>query len=305
MKKHGIHALALASFEHGLAEQTVFLGGVTGETIFQAASLSKPVFAAAVLRSGFDLDRPLVDYMGGVYRHEQPRNKVFDEVSDPRVRNITARMVLSHRTGFPNWAYEKPLAFLRDPGTDWGYSGEGYTMLQRAVERATGLTLDGFVGRHVFSHFEMTASAYDPDRVPSAKISPGYNAQGQPASNRIQANAAGSLLTSLGDYVRFLRMALNERLPAAMYDPIVMAHEGSGVRWGLGWGLPKDGATDYFFHWGSNLGYKSFVIGRRDTGSGFVYFTNSDNGLKILPGLMSALLGRQLPLLRFPMLGLS
>jgi hypothetical protein len=47
------------------------------------------------------------------------------------------------------------------------------------------------------------------------------------------------------------------------------------------------------------------VIGRRDTGSGFVYFTNSDNGLKILPGLMSALLGRQLPLLRFPMLGLS
>ncbi|HJY42540.1 MAG TPA: serine hydrolase domain-containing protein, partial [Steroidobacteraceae bacterium] len=65
-------------------------------TIFEAASLSKPVFAYLVLRLAdrgeFDLDRPLYEML------EYPRL-----AHDERYKRITARIVLSHGTGLPNW----------------------------------------------------------------------------------------------------------------------------------------------------------------------------------------------------------
>jgi CubicO group peptidase (beta-lactamase class C family) len=70
---------------------------VTSTTIFEAASLSKPVFAYAVLRlvdeGKLNLDTPLNKYLGNNY----------DVVNDERINLITARNVLSHTSGFPNW----------------------------------------------------------------------------------------------------------------------------------------------------------------------------------------------------------
>jgi CubicO group peptidase (beta-lactamase class C family) len=84
-------------------------------TVFEAASLSKPVFAYLVLRLAdrgeFDLDRPLYEML------EYPRL-----AHDERYKRITARIVLSHGTGMPNWGGEK-LTLRFDPGTDYGYSG--------------------------------------------------------------------------------------------------------------------------------------------------------------------------------------
>jgi len=70
---------------------------VNDDTVFEAASLSKPVFAYAVMKlvdaGRFDLDKPLNEYLPGDY----------DVGPDPRLAQITARRVLSHTTGFPNW----------------------------------------------------------------------------------------------------------------------------------------------------------------------------------------------------------
>ncbi|MFN7985521.1 MAG: serine hydrolase domain-containing protein, partial [Vicinamibacterales bacterium] len=90
---------------------------VTSETIWPAASLGKPVFAAAVLglvtERQFDLDRPLCEYV--------PEHAA----SDDRTRRITARHVLSHTAGFPNWrnqpGQELPARF--EPGSAFSYSG--------------------------------------------------------------------------------------------------------------------------------------------------------------------------------------
>ncbi len=67
---------------------------VDDDTVFEAASLSKPVFAYTVLKlvdvGQLDLDAPLAKYLPGDY------------AEDPRLRSITARRALSHTTGFPN-----------------------------------------------------------------------------------------------------------------------------------------------------------------------------------------------------------
>src|SRR5690606_6001996 len=92
---------------------------VERDTRIFAASLSKPLFTYAVLRLAnrglIDLDRPLCEY------EENPRL-----ATDPRYRSITARMVLSHTSGLPNWASGGELRLSFEPGSSWEYSGEGF-----------------------------------------------------------------------------------------------------------------------------------------------------------------------------------
>src|SRR5215210_5440517 len=81
---------------------------VSDETVFEAASLGKPVFAYAVLRlvdaGVIDLDRPLYDYLP------------LPDADNSRMKRVTARHVLSHTTGLPNWRQQQsPLEPSSDP----------------------------------------------------------------------------------------------------------------------------------------------------------------------------------------------
>src|SRR3954471_3019576 len=129
----------------GAGERTIVTVGTRGadrgpvehDTIFAAASLTKPVFAAGVMTlvddGALELDRPLSEYLPEPYLAD-----------DERAASITARMVLSHTTGFPNWRQGSddrvhpsrgPLHLRWPPGTRWGYSGEGFAYLQQVVEQ--------------------------------------------------------------------------------------------------------------------------------------------------------------------------
>lgn len=93
-------------------------------TVFEAASLSKPVFAYAVLklidRGRLDLDRPLSSYISSAY------------LPDDRVKLITTRMVLAHTTGFQNEVTPaKPLRIYFTPGDKFSYSGKAQWFNQR------------------------------------------------------------------------------------------------------------------------------------------------------------------------------
>jgi len=99
---------------------------VTSETVFEAASLSKPVFAYFVLKQVekglLDLDKPLYKYL--------PLKEIEN---DERHKLITARMILCHTSGLPNWRNQEPdgkLKILFDPNSKYGYSGEGYQYLK-------------------------------------------------------------------------------------------------------------------------------------------------------------------------------
>ena len=134
MKKSNVPGVSIALIQHG---KTIWVHGfgvkeagtsqpVTGETVFEAASLSKPVFAYGVLKlvdqGKLRLDVPLTIYLPKPYIP-----------GDQRLAKITARIVLSHRTGFPNWRDGDSLPLYFTPGERFSYSGEGYIYLQRVV----------------------------------------------------------------------------------------------------------------------------------------------------------------------------
>lgn len=129
---------------------------VAANTLFEDASLSKPVFAYLVLlladQGVIDLDAPLV-------RYRRP-----DYLADhPWIDLVTARDVLRHSTGLPNWRKDpanEPLVPAVKPGTRIDYSGEAIFWLQLAVETLTGESLDQSMQRLLFGPAGMRDSSY-------------------------------------------------------------------------------------------------------------------------------------------------
>lgn len=173
---------------------------ITTETVFQAASLSKPLFAYAVralVESGkLDLDAPLTEYL-----HERY------VVDDPLLSAITARRVLCHMTGWPNW---RPSGgrLIRDriPGTAFGYSGEGYLYLQAVVEQIVGKLLDVHMQEAVLDPLGMTASSYRWAAADDATAAAAHDRARRPSDPYVgdRPEASSSLHTTPSDFARFL-----------------------------------------------------------------------------------------------------
>ena len=171
---------------------------VTSRTIFEAASLSKCVFAYAVLRlydrGIINLDTPLIRYVG-VYERFDP--------SDPRYANITGRMVLRHTTGLPNWGDDKFARLIFSPDSTFSYSGEGFQYLQRAVEKITGKTLNEIARQEVFIPLGMANSSYTwEDKFDTLAA---FGDSPDAVNGHKKEMAAASLLTCAHDYAIFLQ----------------------------------------------------------------------------------------------------
>src|SRR5215468_220690 len=271
---------------------------VDENTVFDAASLSKPIFAQVVLQlvdqGQLTLDTLLVDQLAGYI------------ANDPRAFSISVAHALSHTSGLPNWrSLEHPLRTYFSPGERFSYSGEGFLYLQRVVEAVTGEPLEGLAQKLVFEPLGMTRSSFVWERRFEANRAYGHDVFGTPALGNKpgEANAAWSLQTCAVDYARFLIGALEgTRLrPAttqlALAPRIQVKHRGieslglspevatTGVAWGLGWGLEPGAGT--FFHWGANVPFTAFTIGSLQDRSAFVIFTNGASGLSIMPEIVA------------------
>lgn len=281
------------------------------ESVFEAASLSKPVFAYAVLKlvqqGRMDLDTPVLKYLPDGYEHRfqayLPDSKT-DRVSDPRLQAVTVRMALNHTTGLPNWA-DGPLIFAGKPGEKWEYSGEGYVLLQHAVEAVTHKNLDDFMAHQVFQSLGMTHSAYKYKPEFEQYIVPGSNRDGvamKPWPFRVPV-AAFTLYTSARDYGQFLAALLKDEpiLRQIVASPVPVNPK-LNLAWGLGWGIEQDKDDVSIWHWGNNPGYRAFVMASPRSGNGFVMFTNSDNGLAIAEPFGEKILPGPHPVYRFHLL---
>ncbi len=280
---------------------------VTPDTVFEAASLSKPVFAYGVLKlvdqGKLSLDTPLTSYLSKPYIE-----------GDDRLAKITARFVLSHRTGFPNWRGDGNSLTIRfTPGERFSYSGEGFVYLQRAVEQITGKPLNDFMTEAVFIPLGMASSSYtwrpDFDR----RAATGHDADAQPADKRKpkEANAAASLHTTARDYALFLSAVLTGtglkpatlgemETPQVALDlsctnctDRVPRELSRNLFWGLGWGIERTEKGVSLWHWGDNGAFKCFVAAKLKDKTAIVMFTNSENGLAIAKPIVHDAIGGQ------------
>ena len=299
---------------HGVAcaRDTIFdiSQAIDEQSIFQAASLSKPLFAYIVMRmvdrGEIDLDRPVADYTD------------IDRFEDKEMaRQLTPRIVLSHQTGLPNWAAgpssdEWPtsrITFKYPADSCFAYSGEGYAFLQRAVEAIQGQPLDEIARREVFGPFDMPTTSYAWQPTYDTLALVGFNRAGE---NRGQgrhprANSAYTLRTNATEYARFVRRGLlngeglSEAAHKEMFTHQVHAQRyadepracDSTVFWCLGFGAVNE---DYFWHWGDNGNFKALWLIHPATKEGFVYFSNRATGHDLLDPFLKELTGEDLPL---------
>lgn len=307
-----VAGLGLAVIEQGRVACTAEFGTADGtravdaSTVFEAASLSKPVFAYAVLRLAdegvFDLDRAL-----GAWATDLPAAE----------RDITPRQVLSHVGGLPNERQPgAPLTRLFAPGTRFSYSGEGFNALQVAVERATKRPLDEVMSSEVFRPLGMVDSRYTWRADYEARKAFGYDESGRrhPRREPADAHAASTLHTTVTDYARFVTAMLRGEglasatwkimlTPAVAVDStcVVCADAPAGplsesLAWGLGWGLELRPGAERFFHWGDNNGeFHAFAMGSPETGDGVVLLSNSGNGHAVFPAIVARLLPGEHP----------
>ncbi|MCE3262673.1 MAG: serine hydrolase [Pseudoduganella sp.] len=305
-ERHNVCGVALAVIRNRSLESIRFASGCTPATtpgpdsIFQAASLSKPVFAYAVMRLAaqgkLDLDAPVMDYLPQGYRHRSNplQAEPSELVTDARLRAVTARMVLNHTSGLPNW-FSGRLSVHSTPGTKWNYSGEAYVLLQRAVETITKQTLDQFARSEVFKPLAMAHSDYTWNDEIARRLLPGAKANGAPRATFDLRTpvAAFSLYTSAADYGKFMAALLGDSAAIAQVTASPVTVDARlGLSWGLGWGIERAVDDSYIWQWGNNPGYRAFAIASVRSGDGFVMLTNSENGLelakplaeKILPG---------------------
>jgi CubicO group peptidase (beta-lactamase class C family) len=267
----------------------------TEDSIFQAASLSKPVFAYAVMKlaqtGSLNLDAPLVSYLPQGYFHVQNpfafgHPPITDRVVAPELEAVTARMVLRHTSGLPNWSSDT-LAFAFKPGTDWQYSGEGFMLLQRVVEAITNEKLDDFMRYRLFDPLGMSNTAFRWEPQFADAFIPGL-----PRYMKItEALSPFSLHTSAKDYGKFLvalmadpqSMQLIAQSPASVVPKL-------GLGWGLAWGVETGEKETFLWQWGNNPGYRAFVMASTSSGDAVVMLTSSENGLAMAEPIVTTVL---------------
>jgi CubicO group peptidase (beta-lactamase class C family) len=269
------------------------------DTIFEAASMSKPVFAYAVMklseRKVIDLDTPLTHYAS---------ERLIE--GDPRLDLITARHVLSHTSGFQNWRSKaEPLAIHFQPGERFSYSGEGYSYLESVVTHLVGQPFDPFMKANVLVPFQMTSSGYVWNGMFEQQMALPHDRGGKPlprkrssAEDVARYGSSGALLTTPTDYARFLieviapktsdRFRLEPKAREEMLRPAITLEGPRGGAWAMGWSLPPSPKGRLIAHGGDNEGFHSWAVASLDRKCGFVLMTNGESGgewlLKLITG---------------------
>lgn len=271
------------------------------QTIFQAASVSKVVFSYIVLRlvdrGLLDLDKPLYKYVGR--KPEERFCNAFETRAENkenirRAKMLTARIVLNHRTGLPNWAKgkgpknQRPLIFKCEPGEKFTYSGEGIFYLQRVVEHITGMSLEELAREEVFEPLGMENTSYRwlPQYDELAVY--GYNKDGVRrgrGTKKNLGNAAYTMRTNVVDFSRFLDALMEGKgLSNKSFELMtssLMPAPTEEICFGLGIRVvknPNSPHDEVWYHGGSNPNFRCRFMLFPKRKSYLVYFTNSVNG---------------------------
>ncbi len=168
------------------------------------ASLTKAAVAYLVLQYVDEGRLRLDDSLPALLPRPLPEYEDYKGFTDPRWRSLTPRMILNHTTGFANFRWLEPdgvLRFHADPGARYGYSGEGFYILQLILEEHLKVDVGAEMQRRVFDRFGLTRTSmqWRPDFADN--LADGYGSDGkmEPHDERSRVSAAGSMDTSIED----------------------------------------------------------------------------------------------------------
>ena len=273
--------------------------------------MSKPVLALLAMQlvdaRRLDLDRPLVAHGPDVLVPDLPEKRL-----------VTARMLLSHTSGHPNWRpggkeREGLLPLLFRPGARFGHSGEGIFYRQRRVELISGQPLERLAQRHLFNPLGLQHSGFGwtPHIGALQATGQGEDGAAQPTSRHLHPNAAYTLCTTADDDARLLvevmkaewgtssplsraaaQQMLRQLVAVGAREPVQRpgAARGQAVCWGLGWSINSTAQGDIAHHSGANrTGFRSFSQFSATRGSGLVILNNGSQGDELWKRLVAAI----------------
>lgn len=257
-------------------------------TVFDAASMTKTPFAFLVMRlvekGVLNLDNPLYTYL-----------PYPDIAYDDRYKLITARMVLSHTTGFPNWRFfnkDGKLDIKFIPGTQFQYSGEGYEYLANVIAHLMNIKKNDL--QELFN--EEVAKPLGMDKTyftwnswleehqatghVDGKVAEGYGIN----SKKPNFYASHSMQTEAANYAKFLIGMMNEKgLKKESYNDMFKvqfpdASNAATNQRGLGIVIKSTEFGNEYSHGGFNLNFTSEFMFNKEQKFGYVFFTNCNKG---------------------------
>jgi CubicO group peptidase (beta-lactamase class C family) len=329
MKRENVHGLAFALIENGQPSMVKAFGyrnvakdlPLTTDTVMYGASLTKTAFAYMVMQlvdeEKLTLDAPITELLP----RPLPDYEDYVELSgDDRWRLLTPRILLSHTTGFANFRWlepDKKLRFHHRPGTRYGYSGEGFYVMQLILEQGLGLDVGDEMEKRVFQRFGMKTTSMTWRDDFANNLADGYQADGtmQPHDDRSIASAAGSMDTTINDQSLFwsgvLRgEGLTEKALAEMKRPQiaiasknqfptlseVVSTENMSIQLSasLGWVTFQDTSGQAWFKGGHNDSTGNMVVCFEKGLRCVVLLSNDVRAEKIYPEIVEMLIGKNL-----------
>ncbi|WP_410485914.1 serine hydrolase domain-containing protein [Spongiivirga sp. MCCC 1A20706] len=271
---------------------------VTSNTIFEGASMSKSVFSTFVMTyvedGKLDLDKPLYHYWS-----------YPDIAHDERYKKITARMVLSHRSGFPNWREneeDRKLKIKFDPGTSYEYSGEGYQYLAMVLKHIEGddwNNLEIAFQKKIAKPLGMVNTTFiENDYALEHKAEP-YNNEGiwidwkndyWYKKGKGKFVAPSSIRSESLDFSKWMIGVMDKKiLTESSYSEILKRHSkmyttssGIDIYYTLGFvTIDNEEYRNTYLHGGTNDGFTCYYLMDTHKRFGYVLFTNSMHGEKL------------------------
>ncbi len=302
LSEHHVPCVAWGEIKEGKLQQIKVYGQVKSgklaapyNTLFNVASLTKPVFAMLVLKlvssGNWSLDEPLAKYW------VDP-----DIANDSLSKKLTTRHILSHQSGFSNWRWEakdKKLRFYRHPGSGFGYSGEGFEYLKKAIEIKFDKKLENLMDSIIFKPLKMNDSymVYD-SKIDISRFAHWHDSLGvESYRTRIikVALAADDMITTIEDYSKFVvacmdGFGLSKELHREMLRPQARMNDHTNM--GLGWAISQKSQErePMIKHEGSDIGVNTIVQWRPNSKDAVIIFTNGDNGWRLFGDLIGATL---------------
>jgi CubicO group peptidase (beta-lactamase class C family) len=330
MASHRVPAVSVAVIHDGRIEWARAYGrtgpsgaqAATPETLFQAASISKPLTAFAVLRAAdrglLSIDSPANRYLRTWHLPDSPQGRSesvtvallmghmsgLDVASSPGYSQSSALPTLTQILDGVAPATSPPIRIVSPPGSKWMYSGGGYDVLQQILTDVFGRSFPDLMTDLVLAPTGMTHSTFeqplDVSLQPNAAV--GYREDGRTVAGgwRVYPElAAAGLWTTASDLARFamaVQSAANRRpgalLSSSSAAALTVPRFGGSPRYGgssLGLIIRHNAGQSWFTFNGGNAGYRAVMYAYLNAGEGAVVMTNSDAGMALADEVINSI----------------